>query len=122
MPSKNKTTGSNLAKKFVIGFGYLNGLWLAIGTSPSDEVLKLLQPFVSSMSEYLKWIFVVAPSILTLITLITIVIIYKKGGIIGGAAVLLAFFSGGIIFKNTLASIGLLVAAFLIGSMSFKKN
>jgi hypothetical protein len=122
MPPQHKTIESSFAKKFIIGFGYLNGLWLAVGTSPSDEVLKLLQPFVSSMPEYLKWIFVLAPSIITLLTLITIVIIYKKGGIIGGATVILAFFAGGIIFKNTLASIGLLVVAFLIGSMSFKKN
>ncbi|MGV8151122.1 MAG: hypothetical protein ACP5NV_05320 [Candidatus Woesearchaeota archaeon] len=112
----------NLIKSLVIGFGFLNGLWLAIGISPQDELIKFLRPILSEIHPILKTLFIILPAILIIGTIITLFIIYKKGGIIGSLAVLTAFIAGAIILKNYIISIGLLLIAIIIGHITFKRK
>lgn len=111
----------NIVRKLVTGFGFLNGVWFAIGMSPEEEIIKFLQPILSGLHPIVKLLFIILPALLVIITLITMFTVYKKGGIIGSAAVILAFLAGALIFKNVIASFVLLIIAYIIGLISFKK-
>ncbi|HIH31360.1 TPA: hypothetical protein HA235_01505 [Candidatus Woesearchaeota archaeon] len=112
---------SNIIKKFVIGFGFLNGIWLAIGISPEEEIIKFLQPIFSNIHSVLKTLFIILPTLIMIITVLTLIKIYKKGGLIGSGAVVIAFLAGALIFKNIIASFVLLIIAYIIGLISLKK-
>ena len=62
----------NLVRKLIVGFGYLNGVWLAIGISPEDEVLHFLAPVVERMPEIIRQLFIWVPVALMAFTLITL--------------------------------------------------
>lgn len=111
----------NIARKFIVGFGFINGLWFAIGFTPSDELIKFLQPILSGIHPWLKTLFLVLPLILMISTIITYLLIFRKGGIIGAGAVVLGFIAGALIFKSIILSFILLIVAYIIGLISFKK-
>ncbi len=112
----------NLVKSLVVGFGFLNGLWLAIGIDPQDELIHFLQPILSNLHPFLKALFIILPGLLMIGTIITIFSIYKRGGIIGSLAVLIAFIAGAVILQNYIISIGLLLMALVIGQVSFRRK
>lgn len=112
----------NLVKSLVVGFGFLNGLWLAIGIDPQDELIHFLQPILSNLHPLLKALFIILPGLFMIGTIITIFTIYKRGGIIGSLAVLIAFIAGALILHNYIISIGLLLMALMIGQLSFRRK
>jgi hypothetical protein len=112
----------DIVRRLVVGFGFFNGVWFSIGISPEDEVLKFLQPMVSQMPDLIKTIFTLIPILLTIISIFTMILIYSRGGILGSAAVVLAFFAGAIIFKIPAISIILLVIAYILGIGVYMKN
>lgn len=112
----------NLVKSLVVGFGFLNGIWLAIGIDPQDELIHFLQPILSNLHPFLKVLLIILPGLLMIGTVITIFRIYKRGGIIGSLAVLIAFIAGAIILQNYIISMGLLLMALVIGQVSFRRK
>ncbi|MEM4710724.1 MAG: hypothetical protein QXL18_02135 [Candidatus Woesearchaeota archaeon] len=109
-----------LIKNLVIGFGFLNGVWLSIGINPEDELISIIMPFLSELHPLLKLLFIILPTFFTLTTIYTLYKIYKKGGILGYISVFIAFISGAIILYNYKISILLLIISIFLGYMSFK--
>jgi hypothetical protein len=110
----------SIVRELVIGFGFLNGVWLAIGTSPEDLVYNFLKPYVTNLPTILRTIFSIIPIILILLTAYTIFKTYQSGRVMGIIAVFLAFIAGGLIFKNWIATLILLAIALIIGAISFR--
>jgi hypothetical protein len=110
---------SKMTHQFVVGFGFLTGVWMAIGISPQDLVLKTLQPVLELLPAQIRTLCIIIPTILTILTLI---IVFRKGGFFGALAVFIAF-AGGlfILTKPSWAGI-LLVAGFIVGFFAFRKK
>ena len=112
----------NLVKELIIGFGFLNGVWLAVGIDPEDELIKFLQPMLSGLHPWIMALFVILPGLIMIGTVYTIFTIYKKGGIVGAATVLIAFIAGATILQNYIVSFGLLLIALIFGYVSFNRK
>ncbi len=111
----------NLVKSLVVSFGFLNGIWLAVGINPQDELIHFLQPILSGIHPWIMTLFIILPGLLMIGTVITILKIYRRGGIAGAAAVMMAFIAGAVILQNYIVSIGLMLMALIIGQISFRK-
>jgi len=113
---------NTITKVILIGFGFINGLCFSIGTSPRDEILKFINEYFSIMEQTLQKITLAIPIILMTLIIITIIRIYRNGGILGSAAVLLAFTSGAIIRSNWKTALIILSAATVLGLAVFRNR
>jgi hypothetical protein len=98
-------------RQFVIGLGFLSGLFTAIGFDPQDEIIKAVGGSVSAIypDPQVSSLFFILPTVLLLISVITA---YLKGGILGLVSVVVAYFSGlSVLTSVTLALVLLVVAA-----------
>ena len=111
---------NTVVKEIIVGFGFLNGLWYAVGTSPETEILGFLNRHIGAMPETLQKLVLIAPFVLMALTVITIISVYRKGGIFGSIAVLLSFISGALVIKNWKVSLIILLIAIIIGLITFK--
>ena len=75
-------------QEFVIGIGFLNGLWIYTGVNPETEILKAFTASIPEMSSLLFWIGVL------ILTVIPIAATYLIGKWLGLLAVFLAFIGG----------------------------
>jgi hypothetical protein len=79
--------------QFVIGLGFLSGVWTAIGIDPEEVVLNLLGKAVDMVypDPYVRSLFLILPTILLILSVIGA---YVKGRIIGLVAVIVAYGAG----------------------------
>ena len=110
----------SIVRELVIGFGFLNGVWLAVGISPGDWIYNFVKPFITNMPPIMRTIFAIIPTILIIITAFTIFKTYQHGKVMGVIAVLLAFIAGGLILTNWIATAVLLAIALILGAISFR--
>jgi hypothetical protein len=110
----------NIVKELIIGFGFLNGLWFAIGTSPETEILGFINRYIDVMPATLQKIVLTIPIVLTIATILTIISIYRKGRILGSIAIFLAFIAGAIVLQNWKTTIALLLASMILALISFR--
>lgn len=109
-----KRTGVFL-KEFVVLFGFLNGVWLAVGVNPGAEFLEIVRQTLESLvgqHGWLEFLFAAAPLVLLVAALVAI---FRRGGWLGFAAVALAFFGGLYVVDEPRVSFGLLLGAFVLG-------
>jgi len=99
-------------RKFVILFGFLNGLWVAFGIDPKAEIFGRLQPYVSSLDPKLGFYFTFLPiALLVFMALFT----YSAGKWIGMLAVILGFIAGMSILVSPKLSLVLVIIALFLG-------
>lgn len=104
--------------EFIVGFGFLSGLWLAIGIDPQAEIFKILQFLINYFfknQEITFWssmFFYVFP---TLTLIISLILIYRKAKWWGFIAVGLGFLAGVSILASPFLAIILLIISFLLG-------
>ncbi len=110
-----------ITKELIIGFGFLNGFWFGIGIDPQKIILTFIGQYIKIMPLIIQKIFTIIPIILTVATILSILKIYRKGGILGGIAVVVAFIAGALVLQNWKASLILSLAAILIGLITFKE-
>ena len=106
-------------KSSVIGFGFLSGLWVHIGINPGSIVAQWLEQILLTVSpENVTWItlaFLYGP---TLLTLLSLFIVYHHAGFFGFIAVALAYAAG---ITLSLMSIPLLLLAIVIGWLAARR-
>lgn len=104
-------------KEFVVLFGFLNGVWFAVGVNPGAELLEVLlgmgQGLVSG--EVLTFLATFVPLALLGGMLF---LIHRKGGWLGFAAVAVAFLAGLQVTSAPRVMLLLLVVAFLLGYLA----
>lgn len=105
---------SKFLREAVVLFGFLNGVWLALGVNPGARLLEVAQSVVERLtgSELIPFLFALLPLILLVAMLWFIA---KRGGVLGFVAVGLAFLAGLNVVAATATALLLLAAAFVVG-------
>jgi len=103
--------------QFVIGFGFLSGIWTAFGIDPEEVILNALGRVAGTIFQdpTLRQLFILLP---TLLFLISIYSAYKKGRILGLVAVVIAYLAGLSILVSLGTTLFLLLAAIFIGYLA----
>jgi hypothetical protein len=105
----------------VIGFGFLSGVWTAIGIDPEEVLLNLLGTAVTAAypDPTLRTLFIILPTILLLWSVWQA---YRKGKVPGLIAVILAYVAGLSILVSLTTTVLLLVAALLVGYLATNRR
>lgn len=101
-------------RQSVIGFGFLSGLFTAIGIDPEEAIIEVAGRTIHSFypDPGVSSLFVILPTILLLISIWTA---YRFGGVIGLASVVLAYFAGLGVFVSLYSAALLLAASVALG-------
>ena len=97
-------------QELVVGFGFLNGLWIYSGANPEAEIIKSFAALVPDSYSWIFWLFLVLSPIISLF------VTYAIGGLLGIIAVVLAFV-GGITIASSFG-IWLLLAGIILGVLA----
>ena len=108
-------------RQFVIGLGFLSGLFTAIGFDPQDEIIKVIGGSVYTIypDPQVNYLFLLLPTILLLISVISA---YLKGGILGLVSVVVAYLSGISVLKSVSLAFMLLVVAAALGYLATNRR
>lgn len=104
--------GKSFVQEFVMGFGFLSGLWIYAGVNPETEIIRAFATAIQELSPnpMYSFVFWIIPIVGTVISLSGS---YLLGGGIGLIAVFLAFIGG--IFIGSTFGIICLVTGIIIG-------
>lgn len=105
-------------RESVILFGFLNGLWLAIGVNPGAALLEVAKGAADNLlgaGGPLDFIFTFLPLALGIVAL---VLIYRRAGWLGFLAVGLAFLAGAWILAETKLALVLMAGAVALGILA----
>lgn len=104
--------------EFVIGLGFLSGLWIAIGIDPQAEIFKAFATIIKTLNPNSGFglLFFLLFFIIPLIILICLILgTYFMGGIVGLIAVVFGFLGGLLILASTWISTILLLIGMGLG-------
>ena len=107
--------------QFVIGFGFLSGLWTAIGLNPENILITALGSAVTTQysDPAVRTFFLLLP---TIILVISVIGAYMNGRIPGLVAVLLAYVAGLAILSHLVAGLLILCAALVVAYYSARSR
>jgi hypothetical protein len=107
--------------QFVIGVGFLSGLWTAVGIDPEEVILNVLGKAVDMMypDPTIRYILLLLP---TLLLIISIIGAYKKGRVFGLAAVIVAYIAGLSILVSITSALLLLALAIITGYLATNRR
>jgi hypothetical protein len=107
--------------QFVIGVGFLSGLWTAVGIDPEEVILNVLGKAVDMMypDPTIRYILLLLP---TLLLIVSIIGAYKKGRVFGLAAVIVAYVAGLSILVSITSALLLLVLAIVTGYLATNRR
>ena len=101
-------------RELIIGFGFLSGIWLAVGINPTAEIFNAFTNILSKLEINIGYIFLL--QILPIISfLIFMFLIYLRGGKLGLVAVVCAFVGGLLILTTPIISVIFLFVGLGIG-------
>ncbi|MCX6686096.1 MAG: hypothetical protein NTV10_05580 [Methanoregula sp.] len=108
-------------RQFVIGLGFLSGIFTAIGIDPQVILLRIIGNAVGSVypDPQVSYMFFILPIILLLISLIAA---FMKGKVLGLVSVVVAYCSGVLIFISAVLSIMLLLLAVALGFLATNRR
>jgi len=103
--------------QFVIGLGFLSGLWTSIGIDPEEVLIAALGSVITTVSPdpTLRALFLVLP---TLLLIGSVVGAYRNGKVPGLISVLVAYVAGLVILTSLLFGLAFLGAAVILAYYS----
>ena len=115
------TRSSIFIRQFVIGLGFLSGIFTAIGIDPQQEVITIVGGAVASVYPHpeISALFLVLPTLLLIISLIAA---YRKGKVLGLTSVLVAYCAGIVILGSIAISLLLLTGAVVLGLVATNRR
>jgi hypothetical protein len=107
--------------QFVIGLGFLSGLWTAIGIDPQEIVFNILGNAADSVysDPTIRSLLILLPTILFIISIIGA---YKKGKVLGLISVIVAYIAGLFILLSTMTAFVFLGIAIIIGYLATNRH
>jgi hypothetical protein len=107
--------------QFVIGLGFLSGLWTAVGIDPEGILISALGSAVSTISPdpALHALFLILP---TLLLIGSVIGAYRNGKVPGLVSVLVAYGAGLVILSSAIAGLALLGVAVVLAYYSTRKR
>lgn len=116
---QKKKKSIDFFRRFVFVFGYLNGVWVAIGWDPKMEIFEFLKNFESYLAPGLLFLFGLLP---TMFLILMLYLVYDKARWWGFIAVLMAFAGGTMLLSAPVLSIMLLAISFVLSWFTVKKR
>jgi hypothetical protein len=115
-----KKSHKNFIFRYVLFFGFLGGVWSAIGFNPADEIFSVTNALISFLvkSPFISLFFALVP---LLLLLFSIRIIYKKAGTLGLFSVLLGYFGGLMVLVSLKISLVLILSGAFIAIKGLRK-
>ncbi|MDD1696853.1 MAG: hypothetical protein LUQ36_00665 [Methanoregula sp.] len=103
--------------QFVIGLGFLSGLWTAIGIDPQAVILDVLGNVVDTVysDPAIRSLFLILPMILLLISVLGA---YTRGKFLGLISVIVAYLAGLLFLVSTMTALVFLGIAIIIGYLA----
>jgi hypothetical protein len=100
--------------QFVIGLGFLSGVWTAIGIDPEAVIIDALGTAVGMVypDATVRFLFILLPTCLLLLSAWGA---YRKGCLVGSVAVIIAYIAGLTILVSMMSALVLLLAAIVTG-------
>ncbi|MFZ2072984.1 MAG: hypothetical protein WAU64_00725 [Methanoregula sp.] len=107
--------------QFVIGLGFLSGLWTAVGIDPEGLLIAALGSAVSTISPdpALRALFLILP---TLLLIGSVIGAYRTGKVPGLVSVLVAYGAGLVILTSAVTGLALLGVAIVLAYCSTRKR
>lgn len=101
----------------MILFGFLNGVWLAVGVNPGRELLGVARGIVETFvrGAAIEILFVVVP---LLLLAASVWLIWRRGRWLGFVAVGVAFVGGAEILASPTLALGLLLLGLVLGVLA----
>jgi hypothetical protein len=103
--------------QFVIGLGFLSGLWTAIGIDPQAVILDVLGNVVDTVysDPAIRSLFLILPMILLLLSVLGA---YTRGRFLGLLSVIVAYLAGLFILVSTVTALVFLGVALITGYLA----
>ena len=103
--------------QFVIGLGFLSGLWTAIGIDPQAVIVGILGTVVDTVysDPAIRSLFLILPAILLIFSVYGA---YTRGRLLGLISVLVAYIAGLSILVSTVTALAFLGIAIIIGYLA----
>jgi hypothetical protein len=100
--------------RFVIGLGFLSGLWTAIGIDPQAVIVGVLGNLIYTVysDPAIRSLFLILPTILLLLSILGA---YTRGRLLGLISVILAYLAGLFILVSTVTALVFFGVAIIIG-------
>jgi predicted branched-subunit amino acid permease len=107
--------------QFVIGLGFLSGVWTAIGIDPGAVILNVLGDMIGTLysDPVVRSLFFILPAALLVVSIISA---YRKGKVLGLISVIMAYSAGLFIIVSTGTSLFLLIIAVIIGYLATSRR
>jgi hypothetical protein len=107
--------------QFVLGLGFLSGLWTAIGIDPEDVLITALGSAVTSISPdpYVRALFLILP---TLLLIGSVIGAYRNGNVPGLISVVVAYVAGLVILTSAISGLVLLGVAVVLAYYSTRRR
>ncbi|MGD1005597.1 MAG: hypothetical protein ABR887_09310 [Methanoregulaceae archaeon] len=108
-------------RQFVIGLGFLSGIFTAIGIDPQGAIISVIGKAVGSVypEPHISYILFILPTVLLIISLVGA---YMKGKVLGLISVIVAYLSGLLILTVTLLALTLLLLAIVFGYLATNRK
>jgi small-conductance mechanosensitive channel len=100
--------------QFVIGLGFISGVWTAIGIDPGAVILNFVGDVVGTVysDPVFRSLLIILPTVLLVISVIGA---YRRGRVLGLISVIVAYISGLVILISIMTSAILLIVAVITG-------
>jgi len=107
--------------QFVIGLGFLSGLWTAIGIDPQAVILDVLGNVVDTVysDPAIRSLFLILPTILLLLSILGA---YNRGRLLGLISVIVAYLAGLFVLVSTMTALVILGTAISIGYLAPRRS
>ena len=107
--------------QFVIGLGFISGVWTAIGIDPEVVILNVIGDIIGTVysDPGFRSILIILPTVLLVISVIGA---YRRGRVLGLISVIVAYISGLAILVSIMSSALLLIVAVITGYLATNRR
>ena len=107
--------------QFVIGLGFISGVWTAIGIDPEAVILNVVGDIIGTVysDPWFRSLLIILPTVLLVVSVIGA---YRRGRVLGLVSVIVAYISGLAILVSIMTSAILLIVAVIIGYLATNRR
>jgi hypothetical protein len=107
--------------QFVIGLGFISGVWTAIGIDPETVILNVVGDIIGTVysDPGFRSLLIILPTVLLVVSVIGA---YRRGRVLGLVSVIVAYISGLAILVSIMTSVILLIVAVITGYLATNRR
>ena len=107
--------------QFVIGLGFISGVWTAIGIDPEAVILNVIGDIIGTVysDPGFRSLLIILPTVLLVVSVIGA---YRRGRVLGLISVIVAYISGLAILVSVMTTALLLIVAVITGYLATNRR